>query len=79
MRAASKTLLIVIALAAASASCRKPASDENATIDHHNEGITDIESLPPDESDATPSAELANGDDEPTNQAEPSNADTAHH
>ena len=70
----------MLGLAAASASCHKPAaSDENATIDGHNEGATDIESLPPDESDSTPTAELANGDDEPSNSAEPSNADTAQH
>ena len=79
MRAARRTLLVVIALAAASASCRNPASDENATIDGHNGSATDIESLPPDESDSTPSDELANGDDEPSNSAEPSNADTAQH
>ena len=79
MHAASKTLVMVIGLAAASAACRQPASDENVTIDHHNAATTDIESLPPDESVATPTDELVNGQDEPSNSAEPSNADTAQH
>ena len=59
--------------------CRQPASDENVTIDHHNAATTDIESLPPDESVATPTDELVNGEVEPSNSAEPANADTAQH
>jgi hypothetical protein len=69
----------MIGVAAASTACRQSASDENVTIDHHNAATTDIESLPPDESVATPTDELVNGDGEPANSAEPPNADTAQH
>jgi hypothetical protein len=79
MHAASRTLLVAIGLAAASAACRQPSSDENVTIDHHDATTTDIESLPPDESVATPTDELVNGDDEPSNSDEQSNTGAAQH
>jgi len=64
MRAASKAVLI--GLAAASAACRASPSDENMRIENQEAATTDIEALPPDESVATPTEELANGAIEPT-------------
>ncbi|MFL6745980.1 MAG: hypothetical protein ACJ8EO_08170 [Sphingomicrobium sp.] len=56
--------LLVIALAAAAA-CRKTPPDQNVVLDINNASPNDIEALPPDESSATPSNELINGDDNP--------------
>lgn len=75
MCAANRALLILIALAAPATACRQSPTGQNIAIDN-GEGIpADIEALPPDESSATPTNELANGDDEASNVDEPSNAD----
>jgi hypothetical protein len=62
MRAALRTLktVLVISLAAVGG-CQKNDADRNITID--NASPAEIEALPPDESSATPSNELANGAD----------------
>ena len=61
MRDASK--LILVFAAAALAACNKPATENNVAIDINNADPNDIEALPPDESSATPSDQLANGAD----------------
>ena len=53
----------ILALAAgltALAACGQDRSDQNIAIEN-NSAATDVEMLPPDESTATPSDELANG------------------
>jgi len=62
MRVEARTLILVISLAAAAA-CKKPATENNVAIDINNAAPSDIEALPPDESSATPSDQLANGAD----------------
>jgi hypothetical protein len=62
MRVEARTLFLVISLAAAAA-CNKPATENNVAIDINNADPNDIEALPPDESSATPSDQLANGAD----------------
>jgi hypothetical protein len=66
--AASKTLLVIGAVLVVAA-CHKsqPAQDQNIVIDDSANAAAnaDIEALPPDESSATPSNELANGSDNP--------------
>ena len=75
MRAAIKIPLALIGLAAASTACRQAPPEQNIAMEN-GEGIpADIEALPPDESTATPTNDLANGDDEASNVDEPSNAD----
>jgi hypothetical protein len=73
MRAVPKTLLALIAVAAAAA-CRQSPPEQNLAVENSAAAPTDIEALPPDESDATPSNELASGDDEAANVAQPTNA-----
>lgn len=74
MRTANNSLLVLIGLAAASAACRQSPSG-NMAIDNGAGNPTEIEALPPDESDATPTAELANGDDETSNVDQATNSD----
>ena len=64
MRAGLKTMLLAgVALAAA---CHKqPQTEQNIIIDNADMANADIEALPPDESSATPSNQLANGEDNP--------------
>ena len=73
MRAVARALLIPITLASAAA-CRQTPPEQNIGVENGAAGTTDVEALPPDESDATPSNELANGDDEASNVDEPTNA-----
>ena len=67
-------IMMVVAMAGASTACQKSqpqpqAQDQNISIDEPmtNETLAnaDIETLPPDESSATPSNELATGSDNP--------------
>jgi hypothetical protein len=65
MRDASK-LILTLAVAAGLTACNKPANENNVvTVDNDAATPADVEALPPDESSATPSNELANGDDNP--------------
>lgn len=73
MRAARRTLLTLIGLAAASA-CRQSPPEQNIAIENSAAATTDIEALPPDESVATPPNDLVNGGDEASNVDEPANA-----
>ena len=61
MRDASK-LMLVLTVAAGLAACNKPAN-ENVVVDNDAATPADVEALPPDESSATPSNELVNGED----------------
>ena len=63
MRDASKSLLFILAAAAALGACKNSAGENNVAIDINNAAPGDIEQLPPDESSATPSDQLANGTD----------------
>ena len=65
MSAAARAIVL---LAPALCACKQ--APKNAEPD--NSAVTDVEALPPDESDATPSDELANGDAE-TQGNEPAN------
>jgi len=58
---AAKTIALALLLAA----CSKQPSDQNIVVDNSIPANADIETLPPDESSATPSNELVNGDDNP--------------
>jgi hypothetical protein len=62
MRDASK-LMLVLTIAAGLAACNKPANENNVVVDNDAATPADVEALPPDESSATPSNELANGED----------------
>jgi hypothetical protein len=62
MRNADKVFALLIGLAAI-AGCQKSATGENAAAPRNSAAPVDIEALPPDESSATPSNELANGAD----------------
>ena len=56
--------LILAALAAALAACSSQSNpDQNVIITDNVPANADIEALPPDESSATPTDELQNGDD----------------
>ena len=61
MSNAAKTIGLAFLLAA----CSKQPSDQNIVVDNGIPANADIEMLPPDESSATPSNELVNGDDNP--------------
>ena len=75
MRAAIRISLVVIGISAASTACQKSPPEQNIAMEN-GEGIpAEIEALPPDESTATPTNDLANGDDEASNVDEPTNAD----
>jgi len=66
---------LLIGLAAAAA-CQKSPTDQNVVLDINNASPNDIEALPPDESSATPSNELVNGDDNPdVNELDNTNSD----
>ena len=62
MRDASK-LMLVLAVAAGVSACNKPAAQNNVMAENNSSVPADIEALPPDESSATPTDELQNGDD----------------
>jgi uncharacterized lipoprotein YajG len=62
MRNANKRLLLLIAIAALAA-CQSKQTEQNIAIDNDAATPTDIETLPADESSATPSNELVNGAD----------------
>jgi hypothetical protein len=64
MRDASK-LILTLTVAAGLVACNKPANENNVVVDNDAATPADVEALPPDESSATPSNELANGDDNP--------------
>ena len=71
MSAAARSFaLLWLALAVAACSQAPPDALNNAAA-------ADIEALPPDESVATPTDELANGAVEPANADNPDNADNA--
>lgn len=55
----------ILALALLLTACSKQPSDQNIVVDNGIPANADIETLPPDESSATPSNELVNGDDNP--------------
>lgn len=63
MRDASKSLLVILAAAAALGACKNSAGSNNVAIDINNAAPGDIEQLPPDESVDTSSNELINGAD----------------
>lgn len=63
MRAAASPLAVLLALSA--------CNDAPQQAETNNAAVTDIEALPPDESVATPSDELANGSAEPAVNAAP--------
>ena len=60
MHAANRIWPVLIGLAAAAAACR-PAQDQDIAVENGAAVPTEIEALPPDESVATPTEELANG------------------
>ena len=66
MRAAVMTLLAAGAALAVGGCHKNPQQqDQNIVIENGIDANADIEALPPDESSATPSNELINGDDNP--------------
>lgn len=62
MRAADRPLALLV-LGLALAACDRAPSDAST----NNAAVMEIEALPPDESVATPTNELVNGADEPSN------------
>ncbi len=64
MRAAASLLALSLALAGCSDAPQQAETDNAAAI-------TDVEALPPDESVATPTDQLANGAAEPVNNGAP--------
>jgi len=75
MRAASKPTLALIGVVAALAACRQAPTDQNMAVDNQAAAPAEIEALPPDESAATPTNQLVNGDDVASNVDEPTNSD----
>jgi hypothetical protein len=61
MRNVTKGPIVLVAILALAACSDR--SSENVAIDINNASPSEIEALPPDESSATPSSELANGAD----------------
>ncbi len=59
---ARKTILLLLGLAALPA-CQKKDAEQNIVITNEIPPNADVEALPPDESVATPTDELANGSD----------------
>jgi len=55
--------MLILTVAAGLAACNKPANENNVVVDNDAATPADVEALPPDESSATPSNELANGED----------------
>jgi hypothetical protein len=72
---AVRKLLFLAALPAALAACNKAPPEQNLSTQNDAATSTEIEALPPDESVTTPTAELANGDDEASNVDETTNTD----
>ena len=68
MRAAASLLPLLLALSG--------CNDAPQQAETNNSAVTDIEALPPDESVATPTDELANGVDKPSNGDEAGNSAT---
>jgi hypothetical protein len=65
MRNADRLIFIAIAAAALGACHRdKPPPEQNIVIDNEVDPNAEMETLPADESSATPSNELVNGDDD---------------
>ena len=60
MRNVPRVALLLVG-ASALAACSRDASDQNIMVDNNVAAEADIEALPPDESSATPTDELANG------------------
>lgn len=60
MRNVTKAVILLIGTSALAA-CSPDASEQNIMVDNNVAVNADIEALPPDESSATPSDELANG------------------
>ncbi len=63
MSAANK--LVIVLFTAALAACRNQADDANIVITNDIPPNAEVETLPPDESAATPTDELRNGADDP--------------
>lgn len=76
MRNANSTLLILIACAAL-AGCNKSQSEQNVAMANNSAAPADIETLPADESSATPSNELVNGAENVDANA-PANSDSSY-
>jgi hypothetical protein len=72
MHAANRAFLTLLALAAAGCGRHDARATNEASAT--NTGM-DVETLPPDESDATPTNELENGVDEPTGNTADLNSD----
>lgn len=72
MHVANRALLILLLVAAAACGQRNAPTANQAIAS--NTGM-DVETLPPDESDATPTNELENGVDEPTGNTADLNSD----
>ena len=73
MHAAEKFLLLAAALACAA--CGSRSAETANTQVAVNTPATDIVTLPPDESDATPTNELQNGVDQPADNSIDLNSD----
>ena len=65
MSNAPKASAVLIGLAALAACQKSEQPDQNIIIDNNVPANADVEALPPDESSATPTNELVNGDDQP--------------
>lgn len=76
MSAAAKTITALALAIAATACNRAPKQPQpvNSSV-AMNDPATDIEALPPDESSATPTNQLANGEDNPDINASTANQD----
>ena len=74
MHAANKAQLALVGFAAAITGCRQAPSDHNVAVENQAAAPTEIEALPPDDSAAGPTNELANGDEQAANVAAPSNS-----
>jgi hypothetical protein len=76
-RAILAAAFAVAAVALAGCNRQQPPPEQNIVMDNSVAANADIETLPPDESSATPSNQLANGDDNPdVNDLEaPANSD----
>ena len=72
MPVAIRAAVIVAALACAACHARSAQTTNDATASNTQ---MDIETLPPDESDATPTNELENGVDEPVDNTAGLNSD----
>lgn len=77
MRARATIALTAAAAAALLPACQKhqPRPEQNIAVDNGIAANADIETLPADESSATPSNQLANGFDNPDVNATTNNSD----